>query len=315
MARRHSPSLVTRSVSCFDHFGEAGVRQVLRQGEPVHARRLEHGSAGPWSIDWLEKQLCGDDEWTALEQTASQVSDDSAIRDYLFPFVSAAACDTTTWGYDDAARSSLSMREVCGSSLRALLAGRQTGTESAAATPARYFRHCISQPHELSPPADGGAVSWRHASGVQPGLAAAIEGLDWDALHATLSAAAACTGGGVRVRSVQVFAATPGASQRIVSPLHFDETHMLVLQLVGRKRLLLLPASAYGALRPYPASHPLDRRARCEVAAANPALDEGVARSLGGAEVVLGAGEVLYVPPYYFHEVCTVGTRSVRGPS
>ena len=31
---------------------------------------------------------------------------------------------------------------------------------------------------------------------------------------------------------------------------------------------------------------------------------------LGGAEVVLGAGEVLYVPPYYFHEVCTVGTRS-----
>ena len=37
---------------------------------------------------------------------------------------------------------------------------------------------------------------------------------------------------------------------------------------------------------------------------ANPAVDEGVARSLGGAEVVLGAGEVLYVPPYYFHEVC-----------
>jgi len=31
---------------------------------------------------------------------------------------------------------------------------------------------------------------------------------------------------------------------------------------------------------------------------------------LGGAEVLLGAGEVLYVPPYYFHEVCTVGTRS-----
>ena len=103
------------------------MRQVLRQGEPVHARRLEHGSAGPWSIDWLEKQLCGDDEWTALEQTASQVSDGSAIRDYLFPFVSAAACDTTTWGYDDAARSSLSMREVRGSSLRALLAGRPSG--------------------------------------------------------------------------------------------------------------------------------------------------------------------------------------------
>ena len=163
MARRHSPSLVTRSVSCFEHFGEAGVRQVLRQGEPVHARRLEHGSAGvgPWSIDWLEKQLSGDDEWTAFEQTASQVGDGSAIRDYLFPFVSAAACDATTWGYDDAARSSLSMREVRGSSLRALLAGRQTGTESAAATPARYFRHCLSQPHELSSPADGGAVSWR----------------------------------------------------------------------------------------------------------------------------------------------------------
>ncbi len=31
---------------------------------------------------------------------------------------------------------------------------------------------------------------------------------------------------------------------------------------------------------------------------------------LGGAEVVLNAGEVLYVPPYHFHEVCTVGTRS-----
>ena len=199
---RHSSSLVTHSVPCFDHFGEAGVRQVLRQGEPVHVRRLEHGSAGPWSIDWLEEQLRGDDEWTALEQTASQVSDGSATRHYLFPFVSAHV-DDTTWGYDDAARSS--MREVRGRSLRALLADRQTATESAAAAPARYFRQCLSQPHELSSPGGGATVSWRHASGVQPGLAAAIEGLDWDALHATLSAAASSTGGCVRVRSVQVF--------------------------------------------------------------------------------------------------------------
>ena len=254
---RHSPSLVTRFVPCFDHFGESGVRQALRQGEPVHARRLEHGSAGPWSIDWLEEQLRGDDEWTALEQTASQVSDGSANRHYLFPFVSAAACDTTSsWG---------TMREVRGSSLRALLAGRQAATESAAPATARYFRQCLSQPHELSSLGGGAAVSWRHCSGIQPGLIAAIEGLDWDALRATLSAATS-TGGGVRVRSVQVFvqawhtrgtsmvharcphpphpphppqvfAAMPGASQRIVSPLHFDETHMLVLQLVGRKRL------------------------------------------------------------------------------
>ena len=198
---RHSPSLVTRSVPCFDHFGESGVRQALRQCEPVHARRLERSSPGPWSIDWLEEQLRGNDEWAALEQTASsQVSDGSAVRHYLFPFVS-SACDTT-WGQggEDAARGS--MREVRGSSLRALLAGRQCATEPAAA---RYFRQCLSQPHELLPPGGGAAISWRHAAGVQPGLQAAIEGLDWDALHATISAAAASKGGSVRVRSVQVF--------------------------------------------------------------------------------------------------------------
>jgi len=52
---------------------------------------------------------------------------------------------------------------------------------------------------------------------------------------------------------------------------------------------LLLPASAYGALRPYPASHPLDRRARCDVAATNPALDDGVARSRRRASKVTQA--------------------------
>ena len=67
----------------------------------------------------------------------------------------------------------------------------------------------------------------------------------------------------------------------MVSPLHFDETHMVVHQLLGRKRLLILPPSAYAQLRPFPLSHHLDRRARCDVAA----LDEPTARALNGVEV------------------------------
>ena len=185
------------------------MQEALQQGEPVHVRRLEPGRGskcgaaahGTWSVDWLEEQLQGYHEWSAFEQTASQDSSDSAVRHYLFPHVSTT--DSDTWAHEDAKGS---MREVRGSSLRALLSGHPTTTELAAAhPPARYFRQCLSQPHELPSAGDCAAISWRHASGVQPSLQAAIEGLDWTGLHATLSAATD-TGFGVRVRSVQVFA-------------------------------------------------------------------------------------------------------------
>ena len=54
-------------------------------------------------------------------------------------------------------------------------------------------------------------------------LQMALEEIDWAALHASLAPVA--TGdGGVRVRSVQLFAAAPQGAQCVVSPPHLDDS-------------------------------------------------------------------------------------------
>ncbi len=105
-------------------------------------------------------------------------------------------------------------------------------------------------------------------------------------------------------QSAQLFAAAVGRRRSIVSPLHYDQDPMIICQLVGRKRVLLFPPSSYGSLAPYPACHPLDRRASLDVSACTPSAAE--ARELGGVEINLAEGEALYIPPYVWHEVSTV---------
>jgi hypothetical protein len=41
------------------------------------------------------------------------------------------------------------------------------------------------------------------------------------------------------------------------TPLHYDTTNNFLCQVCGRKRLLLLPPSAFAHVYPYPATHPM----------------------------------------------------------
>ena len=98
--------------------------------------------------------------------------------------------------------------------------------------------------------------------------------------------------------------ATAGAR----STLHFDHNDNLFLQISGRKRFKLFAPTEGGNLYAYPVFHSLDRRAQvklplrydAEHLKAYPRLADAE-----GVEVVVGPGEMLFLPAYYWHEVLT----------
>jgi hypothetical protein len=92
--------------------------------------------------------------------------------------------------------------------------------------------------------------------------------------------------------------------------LHFDQDYNVFVQMVGRKRFTLFAPSQTPFLHPYPRAHPLWHKSRLDFD--RPDLmrfpDYVHARS---QEVELGPGDMLYVPPYYWHQVETLTTPSI----
>jgi hypothetical protein len=85
------------------------------------------------------------------------------------------------------------------------------------------------------------------------------------------------------------------ASQGCVSRLHYDASHNLFVQLAGRKRFQLVsPKEGFDRLPLYPASHPCQRAS---------SFDFSSEKRLEAKEVVLDSGDLLYIPPFYFHHV------------
>jgi hypothetical protein len=102
----------------------------------------------------------------------------------------------------------------------------------------------------------------------------------------------------------------------ISSPLHYDAAHNAYLQVSGRKRFLLFPHNVSDALYSYPRLHPSTRQSMINVrnvlsgkregnsdyAAAFPQFFKRVNNAtLAPMEVLLSPGDVLYIPPYYWH--------------
>lgn len=120
-----------------------------------------------------------------------------------------------------------------------------------------------------------------------------------------------------------LWAGSPGAQ----SPAHHDLAFNLYIQVVGEKRFLLLPHSAVSDLCVHGRYHPHARQSRyvdiatdalvnsSRMSAANchlhydeEARGEAVRRlcPVGrprGHEVILRPGNVLFVPPFWYHEV------------
>lgn len=87
-----------------------------------------------------------------------------------------------------------------------------------------------------------------------------------------------------------------------VTPVHYDEQQNFFSQLVGYKRCILFAPEHYERLYPYPVYHPHDRQSQVDFD--DPDLEKfpGL-KHLQGMEAVVGPGDVLYIPMYWWHQI------------
>jgi len=94
------------------------------------------------------------------------------------------------------------------------------------------------------------------------------------------------------------------------APCHYDGYHNAFSQLYGVKRFVLLPPRAARLLRPFPFLHP--SHAQCQNVLPSLGIEDLTAA--GALEVELVAGDVLYLPPLWFHEVVALSDSiSING--
>ena len=78
------------------------------------------------------------------------------------------------------------------------------------------------------------------------------------------------------------------------TPLHYDTTNNFLCQVSGRKRLLLLPPSAFAHVYPYPATHPMHFFGMVDVERPDLGRFPAFARAQG-LEAIIEPGEVLWL--------------------
>ena len=92
-----------------------------------------------------------------------------------------------------------------------------------------------------------------------------------------------------------------------MTPAHYDEQQNFFAQLCGRKRVILFPPGEFGALYPFPDHHPNDRQSQVDLYAYETDADarRRFPRFAGvrGVEALLGPGDVLHIPQYWWHHI------------
>jgi len=104
-------------------------------------------------------------------------------------------------------------------------------------------------------------------------------------------------------------------SNNITTPLHYDVTHNFYVQIRGRKRFVLFPPKDWRKLYLFPRVHPSSRSS--QIAAQMPDVDTKSFPDFEGAqpyEVVLEAGDVLFIPAYWFHQPTAITTTAADVP-
>jgi hypothetical protein len=129
-------------------------------------------------------------------------------------------------------------------------------------------------------------------------------GVEWAAVDWAWVEAVQVAAGMGAMTSVQLFASSGGTT----SPLHYDQLHNLFLQLAGAKRFTLFPPAAAPYLLPHPVGHPLDRRSQLDLRCDAGWIDRaargaGLGTVAGRRTVLLQPGDLLYLPPFWWHEV------------
>lgn len=110
----------------------------------------------------------------------------------------------------------------------------------------------------------------------------------------------------VATQRERVWVSTAGS----VSALHYDASHSVLLQVAGRKRMILFPPETLPTLGVYPLGHPLVRRARVDLSEARARANEllfddfwslAALGATGAQEVVLEPGDACTFPPGWAH--------------
>ena len=89
---------------------------------------------------------------------------------------------------------------------------------------------------------------------------------------------------------------------------HYDNDRNFFVQLIGRKRFVLWPPNQTQALCAYPRLHPLWHKSRVVFEAPDARAGTACERygETSALSVDVGPGDVLYIPPFYWHTVETL---------
>ncbi len=93
--------------------------------------------------------------------------------------------------------------------------------------------------------------------------------------------------------------------KNVTAYTHYDTSHNLHSISYGKKRFILFPPEAYSDLKLYPCLHQFYRQIQMPV---NEVLESSTIQKLNGIDITLYPGDVLYIPPYWFHCVITLET-------
>ncbi|XP_018672432.3 hypoxia-inducible factor 1-alpha inhibitor [Ciona intestinalis] len=87
-----------------------------------------------------------------------------------------------------------------------------------------------------------------------------------------------------------------------ITPVHYDEQENFFAQISGHKRCLLFSPDQFDCLYPHPVAHPCDRQSQVNIA--NPDYKKFPRfRNAHATEAIVGPGDVLYIPMYWWHQI------------
>lgn len=87
-----------------------------------------------------------------------------------------------------------------------------------------------------------------------------------------------------------------------ITPNHYDEQENFFAQIQGYKRFILFHPDQFENLYPYPVYHPHDRQSQVDFDAPDYERFPNFKKAQG-YEAIVGPGEVLYLPMYWWHQV------------
>ncbi|KNC52228.1 transcription factor jumonji jmjC domain-containing protein [Thecamonas trahens ATCC 50062] len=92
-------------------------------------------------------------------------------------------------------------------------------------------------------------------------------------------------------------------SHRTATHLHYDMDYNYYAQVTGNKTFFMFPDYSHSSMHPYPRIHPLWHKSQVDFDAPDLATFPDFAPNTVVYEAKLQAGDVLFVPPYWWHHV------------